>query len=237
MSFNKFIPIKYQVILFQFSAYASIIPMIIYASWWQWLLSILLYFLISGLGMAMGYHRLLSHRCFICQKYVEYLLVFLATFSLTGSAISWVSIHRKHHLYSDTSRDPHCPDIMGFWRVQFFTALSHVEGKYATDLMRIPFYKFQHKYYISIILGFYLLVFILQPIALVYCLMFPAALSLAFSTLVLSWAHRNFKPRSVMWLSFITFGESFHDIHHDAPSKRRLHKYDIVGWLIEKIFN
>ena len=72
--------------------------------------------------------------------------------------------------------------------------------------------------------------------AVIYALLFPAALTLFFGTLILSWAHHDYEPRTVLWLALLTFGDAFHDVHHDYPNKYRLHKYDLIGWLIEKVF-
>jgi stearoyl-CoA desaturase (delta-9 desaturase) len=195
-----------------------------------------MYFVLNGLGMIMTYHRLLTHRSFQCPTWLEYVLVFLTTFSLTGSAITWVAIHRKHHRYADTENDPHSPDHLGFWRVQFFTAFAEVEGRYAVDLIKNKFYQWQHNHYLKIIIIGLALFFVIDPMLPVYIILFPAALTLFFGTLVLSWAHHNMKPRTIWWLAFVTFGDAFHDVHHDHPSWHRLHKYDLIGWLIEKIF-
>jgi fatty-acid desaturase len=70
----------------------------------------------------------------------------------------------------------------------------------------------------------------------VYALLFPAGLTLFFGTLILSTAHKDFKPRTVLWLALVTFGDAFHDVHHDYPNKYRLHKLDLIGWIIEKVF-
>lgn len=227
---------KYKILILQFIAYASIIPMILYATWWQWIIAGIMYFILNGLGMIMTYHRLLTHRSFQCPRWLEYILSFITTFSLTGSAITWIAIHRKHHKYADTDKDPHSPDHLGFWRVQFFTAFAEVEGKYAVDLMRNKFYQWQHKNYIKIVLIGLLLTTIINPMLTVYLILFPAALTLFFGTLILSWAHHDMKPRTVFWLALLTFGDAFHDVHHAHPSKHRLHKYDLIGWLIEKVF-
>lgn len=227
---------RIQILLLQFLAYLSLIPMVLYASWWQWLIALFMYFIYNGIGMIMTYHRLLTHRSFKCPKWWEYLTTFLTTFSITGSAITWVAIHRKHHRFSDTENDPHSPDHMGFWRVQFFTAFAPVEGRYATDLMRDKFHLWQHRHYIKIIIAGLCLTALISPMLTVYGILFPAALTLFFGTLVLSWAHKDYKPRTVTWLAFATFGDGFHDVHHDHPTWYRLHKYDVVGWLIEKIF-
>jgi len=227
---------RIQILLLQLLAYTSIIPMIMYATWWQWLIALFMYFILNGVGMIMTYHRLLTHRTFTCPKWVEYTLSFITAFSLTGSAITWIAIHRKHHKYSDTEKDPHSPDHMGFWRVQFFTAFAEVEGRYALDLMRDSFYKWQHRHYIKIVLGGLLISALISPMLTVYLLLFPAALTLFFGTLILSWSHKDYKPRTVLWLALITFGDAFHDVHHEHPNKARLHKYDLMGWIIEKVF-
>ena len=220
----------------QMVAYLSIIPMIIYASWWQWVIMLVMYFLINGIGMIMTYHRLLVHRSFKCPMWFEYLGTALATLSLTGSAITWIAIHRKHHKYSDTDKDPHSPDHLGFWRVQFFTAFADVEGRYAIDLMRSPFYKWQHKYYIAIVVATLVVLLLINPFLAVYLMLAPAGLTLLFGTMVLSWAHKDYKARTVWWLALLTFGDGFHDVHHDHPTYYRLHKYDLIGWIIEKVF-
>jgi len=227
---------RLQIFTLQILAYLSIIPMVIYANWTQWSIAFLMYFILNGLGMIMTYHRLLTHRSYQCPKWFEYLMSFITTFSFTGSAITWIAIHRKHHKYADTEKDPHSPDHMGFWRVQFFTAFADVEGRYATDLMRDKFYKWQHKYYTWIIYSGLLLFTLIDPMLTIYGLLFPAALTLFFGTLVLSWAHKDYQPRTVLWLAILTFGDAFHDIHHDHPNKYRLHKYDLIGWIIEKVF-
>lgn len=225
-----------QIFTLQILAYASIIPMILYAAWWQWTIGLLMYFVLNGLGMIMTYHRLLTHRSYECPKWLEYTLSFITSFSFTGSAITWISIHRKHHKFADTDKDPHSPDHLGWWRVQFLTAFAEVEGRYAIDLMRDNFYKWQHKHYIKICTIGLTVFALIDPMLAVYALLFPAGLTLFFGTLILSTAHKNFKPRTVLWLALVTFGDAFHDVHHDYPNKHRLHKLDLIGWIIEKVF-
>jgi fatty-acid desaturase len=228
---------RQSIFALQVIAYLSVIPMIAYANWYHYLIAFVFYFLYNGIGMIMIYHRLLTHRSFKCPLWWEYLGVVLANFSLTGSAITWIAIHRKHHKFADTDQDPHSPDHLGWWRVQFCTAFAPVEGKYAVDLMRNKVYMWQHKYYMETQIMFALLLALLiSPFAVVYVYLFPAALTLFFGTMVLSVAHKDHKPRSVVWLALLTFGDAFHDVHHEDSQKYRLHKYDLIGWLIEKIF-
>lgn len=160
----------------------------------------------------------------------------LATFSLTGSAITWIAIHRKHHKYSDTPNDPHSPDYLGWWRVQFMTAFADVEGRYAVDLMRDKFYTNQHKYYLHLQVLYAATLLLLDPFSVVYAYLVPAAMTLFFGTLILSTSHRDKKPHNSFVLAMLTWGDAFHEIHHKDSQLYRLHRYDITGFLIEKLF-
>jgi fatty-acid desaturase len=227
---------RYVIVSLQLLCYISIIPMVMYAQWYHYMIAFFVYFLYNGIGMIMTYHRLLSHRVFNCPKWLEYVMASLATFSVTGSAITWVSIHRKHHRYADTEKDPHSPDWLGWWRVQFLTAFAPVEGKYAIELMRDKFYLFQHKHYIHILFGYALLLALIDPILVIVLFLFPAGLTLFFGTLILSCCHKDYNPRDIFWLGIVTFGDAFHELHHENSRIARLHKYDLIGFLIEKIF-
>ena len=220
----------------QIIAYLSIIPMILYATWWQWIITLLMYFVLNGLGMIMTYHRLLTHRSYPCPRWLEYTLAFITTFSLTGSAITWIAIHRKHHKFADTEKDPHSPDHLGRLRVHFLTMFAEVSPRFALDLIRNNFYMWQRKYYFYIIGSYALFLYLLDPLAVVYAWLFPAFLTIFFGTLILSTSHRDGEPHDDFILGILTWGDAFHKTHHDKPMEVRLHKYDIAGWVIETFF-
>jgi stearoyl-CoA desaturase (Delta-9 desaturase) len=66
-------------------------------------------YLITGFGVTIGYHRLLTHRAFDAPKPVRYALAIAGQMSIQGSVIDWVSDHRKHHAFTDEDGDPHSP--------------------------------------------------------------------------------------------------------------------------------
>jgi stearoyl-CoA desaturase (delta-9 desaturase) len=72
----------------------------------------------TGLGVTVGFHRLLTHRSFRTSAPMRALLAILGTMSVEGPVISWVADHRKHHAYTDRLGDPHSPhvDHGGGWR-------------------------------------------------------------------------------------------------------------------------
>jgi stearoyl-CoA desaturase (delta-9 desaturase) len=71
-----------------------------------------------GLGVTVGFHRLLTHRAFKTSPALRGVLAVLGTMSVEGPVISWVADHRKHHAYSDRFGDPHSPhvDSGGGWQ-------------------------------------------------------------------------------------------------------------------------
>ncbi|MGH9540800.1 MAG: fatty acid desaturase [Terriglobales bacterium] len=70
---------------------------------------------IGGLGTTICYHRLLAHRTFKLNKWVEQALIFAAMFNGSGSPASWVAYHRLHHSQTDTEGDISSPNQGGFW--------------------------------------------------------------------------------------------------------------------------
>jgi stearoyl-CoA desaturase (delta-9 desaturase) len=66
-------------------------------------------YVLTGLGIGVGYHRLLTHRSFETSRGLRYMWAILGSLALEGSAIPWVAHHRKHHAFSDDAGDPHSP--------------------------------------------------------------------------------------------------------------------------------
>jgi fatty-acid desaturase len=66
-------------------------------------------------GIAIGYHRLLSHHSFKCKKAFEYFWILGGYLAYQGSPIWWTSMHRAHHKHVDTEKDPHSPKF-GLWK-------------------------------------------------------------------------------------------------------------------------
>ena len=68
-----------------------------------------------GLCGTMLFHRTVSHKNSI-HPLAEKILLMLSWLGATSSAIAWAGVHRKHHRYSDTEKDPHSPIVMGRFR-------------------------------------------------------------------------------------------------------------------------
>jgi stearoyl-CoA desaturase (Delta-9 desaturase) len=85
---------------------------------WRDVVIFLIMYIPTGLGVTVGFHRLLTHRAFKTSAWLRGLLAVLGTMSVEGPVISWVADHRKHHAYADRFGDPHSPhvDHGGGWR-------------------------------------------------------------------------------------------------------------------------
>lgn len=224
----------YTVLIAQIIAHLSIIPMIMYGEWYHWLIALFVYFLNGCLGMTMTYHRLLSHRSWNPPKWVEYLFTLFATIGMTGSAIAWVAIHREHHKFQDTEKDPHSPRFKGMIWAHFFSMFATVKPRYVVDLMRDKFYENQHKYYFEINLLYAAILYLIDPFAVIYAWLVPAMILWNGGSLIVSVVHRGGKAHNDTIFALTTWGEGYHETHHINPGLSRFGKWDLGGWLIQK---
>jgi stearoyl-CoA desaturase (Delta-9 desaturase) len=68
-------------------------------------------YLLTAVGVTVGFHRLLTHRSFQTSKPIEYGFAVLGSMAVQGPAIAWVADHRKHHAHTDEEGDPHSPHV------------------------------------------------------------------------------------------------------------------------------
>ena len=76
---------------------------------WSALAVLALMYVLTGLGVTLGFHRLLTHRSFQTHRWVEYVLAAVGSMAVQGPVMSWVADHRKHHAHTDQEGDPHSP--------------------------------------------------------------------------------------------------------------------------------
>jgi stearoyl-CoA desaturase (delta-9 desaturase) len=123
---------------------------------WQDLLILAVCYVGVGVGVTVGFHRLLTHRSFSCHRFTRAAFAALGSAAAEGPVIDWVATHRKHHDFSDEPGDPHSPHVGhgGGWRgaVAGFVH-AHIgwvfsdmevadEQRYARDLINDPWIRF-----------------------------------------------------------------------------------------------
>jgi stearoyl-CoA desaturase (delta-9 desaturase) len=74
-------------------------------------------YVVTCLGVTLGYHRLFTHRAFQASRPFRAVIAVLGSMAAEGSVITWVADHRKHHAFADRDGDPHSPHLSGpgFW--------------------------------------------------------------------------------------------------------------------------
>ena len=108
-------------------------------------------YLLTALGITIGYHRMLTHRAFDAPKPVRYTLAILGSMAVQWSVIDWVADHRKHHAFTDEDGDPHSPHghgggfkgaVHGLWHAHmgwlWQTQGMAQKRRFAKDLLEDP---------------------------------------------------------------------------------------------------
>lgn len=230
-----FRPTGKRLLAFQILAHLSLIPMILYATWWQWLIALVVY-AINALSLTVTLHRFVTHNAFKCNKWVERFLVILSTLGVSSSVLCWAALHRKHHKYSDTPQDPHSPHYKGFsglWLIMLY----NIEMRYVARLLRQKLYIWQHDYFFAILLAYVAVLFLISPFAVVYAFLAPAALFWTAGACLNYFGHDVDKvtSKNSNVLKVIMLGEGYHDNHHKDPVAKRFGKYDIGYFVIRLI--
>ena len=83
--------------------------------WMGWLYATMLVvgWVLTGLGVTIGFHRLLTHRSFETFAWMRACWSLLGALSVEGSPFIWCAVHRRHHQHSDKPGDPHSPHLHG----------------------------------------------------------------------------------------------------------------------------
>ncbi|CAN5451556.1 acyl-CoA desaturase [soil metagenome] len=109
------------------------------------------FWVLTGLGITVGFHRLFTPRSFEVGTPLRVFWAVAGTMAVEGSVIHWVATHRRHHAYADTYGDPHSPHLVeetglrgtlrGLWHAHagWFFVPDGVEPKHwAPDLLKDP---------------------------------------------------------------------------------------------------
>jgi stearoyl-CoA desaturase (Delta-9 desaturase) len=220
---------------------------------WVWF-AVLLY--ANGLAITTGYHRLWSHRTYDAHWSLRVIFMLFGAMALQNSVLMWASGHRSHHQFVDNDdRDPYSAG-RGLW----FSHIGWMLRRYPSgetdlsnvrDLQRDPIVAFQHNYYYPLAIGLNVLV----PLGLGWLhgdlwgvFLLAGVLRLVVSHhltfLINSVAHAfgrqpysdEHSARDNGWLAFLTYGEGYHNFHHqfahDYRNGVRWWHWDPSKWII-----
>ena len=220
---------------------------------WLWALAFLY---LNGMSITGGYHRLWAHKTYRAHPALKGFFALWGAGALQNSILLWASDHRRHHRHVDNNeRDPYSAG-RGLW----FSHMGWILRDYpactqdfdnAKDLQRDPVVMWQHKYYGPIalfmnlalptmlglwhgdIIGTLLLVGLLRLIVNHHVTFF-------INSLAHYWGSRPYcdsnSARDNGYLAFLTYGEGYHNFHHQFQSDYRngirWWQWDPTKWLI-----
>ena len=239
---------------------AVVVPLIatIYAicSLWEravnWLdLTLLLsMYILTALGITIGFHRMLTHRGFRPHPVVKFILLVLGSMTLEGPALEWAATHVKHHAQSDREGDPHSP-VEGFFHAHvgwLFKDRMADPNVYCKNLVKDPMVVFVSKtFFLWVALS------LLIPFALGgWTGLLWGGLVRIFLTHHVTWSvnsvchtfgKRDFETpdqsRNEWIIGMLAMGEGWHNNHHAFPRSafHGLHwwQFDLSGYTIRAL--
>jgi stearoyl-CoA desaturase (Delta-9 desaturase) len=239
--------------------------------WHDIVLAVAFYY-ITGLGVSVGLHRYFTHGSFKAARGFKIALAIAGSLAIEKPVITWVADHRRHHKYSDKDGDPHSPWRFGNdWKaLAKGLAYAHVgwmfdgditsEEKFCPDWLADADIVKISRWFPGLVT-----VSLLGPALIggLWSMSWQGALTAFFwATLVriaflhhITWSINSIchtfgtkefevrdKSRNVSWLAILSFGESWHNLHHADPTCARhgvlKGQIDIAArtiWLAQKL--
>ncbi len=218
----------------------------------EWIL-FWVYFCGALMAITAGYHRLYAHAAYKANPFFQCLVLFFGSAAFEQSALRWASLHRTHHRYVDTQRDPYNIKRGFFYAHMGWIIFEKPVMEYdnSLDLQKNKLVMLQHNSYqkwalvsglvlplgIGALTGHFwgvLLLSVGARMALVHhCTFFINSFAHTFGS-------SNYDPDSSArdnWMgAILTNGEGYHNYHHRFPSDYRngiqWYHWDPTKWLI-----
>jgi stearoyl-CoA desaturase (Delta-9 desaturase) len=239
---------------------------------WQTVLIGIVFYLFSGLGIAMGFHRYFTHGSFKSVRAFKIALGVAGSMAIEGPILDWVSDHRRHHKYSDKEGDPHSPwrfgdDLKALTKGMAWAHMGWLfdgdvtsHKKFSPDWLADRDIVVIHKLFGPLVAATLLLPALIGGLwtmswqgaliaffwASLVRVSFLHHVTWSINSICHTFGKREFeardKSRNVAWLAVLSFGESWHNLHHADPTCARHGVFkgqiDIAArciWLAEKL--
>jgi stearoyl-CoA desaturase (Delta-9 desaturase) len=208
---------------------------------------------IAGLGITIGFHRMLTHRSFQPHPVVKFIFLAFGSMAVEGPALQWAATHIKHHAHSDREGDPHSP-VEGFWHAHLgwmFNINDADPNVYCRNLVRDPMVIFMSSTFIL-----WVILSLAIPFAIggwtgllwggLVRIFFTHHITWSVNSVCHTFGKREFETRDRSrneWVvGLLGFGEGWHNNHHAFPRSafHGLHwwQFDLSGyviWTLERI--
>jgi stearoyl-CoA desaturase (Delta-9 desaturase) len=206
---------------------------------WKELALFVVLFTLPGLGVTIGYHRLLTHRSFETGSVVKSCLLVLGAIGIPSRPVDFAATHLEHHAKSDRPGDPHSP-LEGFfhahagWLLEMDRPRTH--ERYCRQLRSDPAVAFvERTAFLWFGLGFFAIPFAVAGWSgfiwggLVR-MAFGNHLAYAVNSICHRFGKQPFRTgdesRNNFVMGLLAFGEGWHNNHHAFPAAA----YHGMGW-------
>lgn len=202
---------------------------------------------IFGFMSESSLHRFFTHKSYETSNFKEKILVFFAFITGQGPTLSWVTVHRTHHAFEETHKDPHSPFHIPWWKIYLALLPNKYKNNLILDLLKhrfVNYFVLENKYYLymwalvwiaSYLINFQLFFFIVAGSAVWYigtCIVNIVAHSQGQKKFTESVAYNN------KMVNFLT-GVGNHNNHHKFPKNLTYkvdNELDIYAFAIRKLF-
>jgi stearoyl-CoA desaturase (delta-9 desaturase) len=210
-------------------------------------------YLVTCLGIGIGYHRLLTHKGFVCRGWLRRLLAWMGCAALQGGPARWVWMHRRHHRTADRDGDPHSP-LEGFFHGHVGWVMRWDEQDAADHHKLVPDVSGEDRWMRVLDRGhLFMMPWVMTG---VFCYAVAGWRGVLWGTLVRTlalwhvtwcvnsichrWGRRPNKTRdesgNVWWVGLLSLGEGWHNNHHARPAAAlhgwRWYEVDVSGYVI-----
>jgi stearoyl-CoA desaturase (delta-9 desaturase) len=214
-------------------------------------------YVITCLGVTLGYHRMFTHRAFESSRVFRAIIAVIGSMAVEGSVITWVADHRKHHAFTDHEGDPHSPHlsgpgfwggVKGLWHAHIGWLFESVgtadRERFAPDLLKDRALRVVDKTF-----GLWVTVSLSIPFAIgwivggfgtgVTCLLWGGFVRVfllhhvtwSINSVCHFFGRKRFdiddESRNVFWLAPLSMGEAWHHNHHAFPTSAW---HGLRGW-------
>lgn len=200
-------------------------------------------------------HRGLAHRALALHPIADFSFRMILWITTGQDRRQWVAVHRKHHAFLDTEKDPHSPLVHGFWKIQLGNVYYYIRearnaetvARWAKDIQEDWWdRRVFSKGVLGGIVGLVLAMLILGLawgifVVFTHLILYVFVLAPSINGLGHWWGRRNFKGNSatnIRLLAWLTGGESLHNNHHAYPSSPkfsvRRSEFD-PSWMVIKM--
>ena len=230
----------------------ALIPAAISIASWPAAILFLITYIIGGMSITVGYHRLYAHKAYSANAFFEWCVLLGSALSMEMSALKWSHDHRIHHNHVDTDKDPYSIK-KGFWYAHvlwLFDYQRDYDASLIPDLLKNPRVVLQDRYYGAFVVVVNLAVFgigclFMGPLASFYFGVLLRMAMIHHSTwFINSLCHtigsktyaRELSAVDNAVLALLTFGEGYHNYHHafaaDYRNGIRWYHFDPSKWTI-----